>query len=60
MTREDLARQALLMALAAIQADGKTITELSQVEKQAYIDAAVQDLKLALDVLEMKRSKADD
>lgn len=46
----ELAQMALVMALAAIQADGKDIKAMSTAEKQGYIDAAVADLKLALDV----------
>lgn len=46
-----LEQHVLVMALAAIQADGKTIAELSQAEKEAYIFSAAEDLKLALDVI---------
>lgn len=38
-----------VMVLAAIQADGKTLEELSEAERQVYVDAAVADFKLALD-----------
>lgn len=46
----ELAQMALVMALAAIEADGKDIKAMSEAEKHGYIDSAVADLKLALDV----------
>lgn len=43
-----------VMVLAAIQADGKMLEELSEAERQVYVDAAVADFKLALDAAEPK------
>lgn len=48
--REDLHDMTMVMVLAAIQADGKELAQLSEDEKQTYIDAAVADLKFAIDL----------
>jgi hypothetical protein len=41
----------MVMVLAAIQADGKELGNLSQLEIQGYVDSAVADLKFCYDVL---------
>lgn len=53
-----LEKQVLVMALAAIQADGKTMSNLTQAEKEAYIFSAAEDLKFALDVLQEHKMNA--
>jgi hypothetical protein len=46
-----LRQMALAMALAAIEADGKSLGDLSAGELQSYVDSACADLKLAADAL---------
>lgn len=47
----ELKDHAMVMVLAAIQADGKKAEELNYEQMQVYIRAVVGDLKLAYDVL---------
>ena len=45
----------MAMVLAAIQADGKELKNLSQLEIQGYADLAVNDLKLCYDIVNRRK-----
>ena len=45
----------MTMVLAAIQADGKELKDLSQSEIQGYISLAVNDLKLCDDIINRRK-----
>jgi hypothetical protein len=51
----ELSKMALAMALAAIQADGKSMRDLNFEEKMVCIDSAVSDLKFVVDSERQRR-----
>lgn len=47
----EIKRMVTVMTLAAIQADGKKLNEITVEEMQVYVNKAIQDATLALESL---------